>query len=62
MAMGGNQRSMGRAMGNMMKNMGMDPLEAEKLARMGGSGAPTNRQQRRNAGRPKKKGKQKRRR
>ncbi|MEE0027073.1 MAG: signal recognition particle protein, partial [Atopobiaceae bacterium] len=62
MAMGGNQRSMGRAMGNMMKNMGMDPLEAEKLARMGGSGAPANRQQRRNAGRPKKKGKQKRRR
>ncbi len=58
MAMGGNQRGMGRAMGNMMKNMGMDPVEAEKLARMGGAGAPANRQQRRNAGRPKKKGKQ----
>jgi len=59
MAMGGNQRGMGRAMGNMMKNMGMDPVEAEKLARMGGAAAPSgNRQQRRNASRPKKKGKQ----
>ncbi|MBR3226418.1 MAG: signal recognition particle protein [Atopobiaceae bacterium] len=63
MAMGGNQRGMGRAMGNMMRNMGMDPLEAEKLARMGGAGAaaPQNRQARRNS-RPKKKGKQKKRR
>ena len=64
MAMGGNQRGMGRAMGNMMRNMGMDPMEAEKLARMGGAGAPAdagNRQQRRNS-RPKKKGKQKKRR
>lgn len=62
MAMGGNSRGMGRAMGNMMRNMGMDPMEAEKLARMGGAGsAPANRAQRRNS-RPKKKGKQKKRR
>ncbi len=62
MAMGGNQRGMGRAMGNMMRNMGMDPMEAEKLARMGGAGAaPQNRQAKRNS-RPKKKGKQKKRR
>ena len=63
MAMGGNSRKMGRAMGNMMRNMGMDPMEAEKLARMGGS-APAmsggNKQVRK--GRPRKKGKQKRRR
>ena len=58
MAMGGNSRKMGRAMGNMMRDMGMDPMEAEKLARMGGQagGLPENRQQRRS--RPKKKGKQ----
>lgn len=67
MAMGGNSRKMGRAMGDMMRNMGMDPAEANKLARMGGaaggmsSGSGTgNRQQRR--ARPKKKGKQKKRR
>ena len=63
MAVGGNQRQMGRAMGNMMRNMGMDPLEAEKLARMGGTaGSAANRQQRRSNARPKKKGKQKKRR
>ena len=58
MAMGGNTRKMGRAMGNMMRDMGMDPIEAEKLSRMGGQGGglPENRQQRRS--RPKKKGKQ----
>lgn len=58
MAMGGNTRGMGRGMANMMRNMGMDPMEAEKLARMGAGPAPTNRAERRNAGRPKKKGKQ----
>ena len=65
MAMGGS-RSMGRGMAEMMRNMGVDPAEAARVARMGGgvpSGAGAgngNRQQRR--ARPKKKGKQKRRR
>lgn len=66
MAMGGS-RQMGRGMADMMRNMGVDPAEANKLARSaaagggmpGGAGAG-NRQQRR--ARPKKKGKQKRRR
>jgi hypothetical protein len=61
MAMGGNSRKMGRAMGNMMRNMGMDPAEADKLARMGAAGAPGGNQSQRRS-RPKKKGKQKRRR
>ena len=65
MAMGGNSRQMGRGMADMMRNMGMDPAEANKLARMStaGGGMPAgagNRQQRR--ARPKKKGKQKKRR
>ncbi len=60
MAMGGNTRQMGRQMGNMMRNMGMDPMEAEKLARMSAAAPAGNRQQRK--GRPRKKGKQKRRR
>ena len=64
MALGGNSRGMGRAMGDMMRNIGMDPAEANKLARMGSAAAAQsqaqNRSQKRNA-RPKKKGKQKRR-
>ncbi|MDO4806681.1 MAG: signal recognition particle protein [Coriobacteriales bacterium] len=62
MALGGNARGMGRGMANMMRNMGMDPMEAEKLARMSAGPAPTNRAERRSAGRPKKKGKQQKRR
>ena len=63
MAMGGNNRQMGRAMGNMMRNMGMDPAEADKLARMGGAGGPSGAKGRpQRKGRPKKKGKQKKRR
>ena len=61
MAMGGNNRQMARNMGNMMRNMGMDPAEADKLARMGAAGAPGGNQSQRRS-RPKKKGKQKRRR
>lgn len=60
MALGGNQRAMGRAMGDMMRNMGMDPAEANKITRMGNAAAAQNHPQRK--GRPKKKGKQKRRR
>ena len=62
MALGGGGRQMGRGMADMMRNMGMDPAEANKIARMGNDfgGPGGNRQQRRS--RPKKKGKQKRRR
>ncbi|MDO4798629.1 MAG: hypothetical protein Q4A01_11505, partial [Coriobacteriales bacterium] len=62
MAMGGNSRKMGRAMGNMMRNMGMDPMEAEKLARMSGTGPAMTGNRPVRKGRPRKKGKQKRRR
>ena len=60
MAMGGNTRGMARSMGDMMRNMGMDPAEAQKIARMGGTAPAANRQQKR--ARPKKKGRQKKRR
>ncbi len=67
MAMGGGSRQMGRGMADMMRNMGMDPAEANKIARMGaaanmpaGGAGGGNRQQRR--ARPKKKGKQQKRR
>ena len=60
MALGGGGRQMGRGMADMMRNMGMDPAEANKIARMGAAAGGGNRQQRR--GRPKKKGNQKKRR
>ncbi|MBR3317929.1 MAG: signal recognition particle protein [Atopobiaceae bacterium] len=61
MALGGGSRQMGRGMAEMMRNMGVDPAEANKLARMSGGAVPSgNRQQRRT--RPRKKGKQQKRR
>ncbi len=60
-ARGGNTRQMGRTMGEMMKNMGLDPAEADKIARMSAANAPSNARPQRK-GRPKKKGKQKKRR
>ena len=60
-ARGGNTRQMGRSMGEMMKNMGVDPAEADKIARMSGANAPSSARPQRK-GRPKKKGKQKKRR
>jgi signal recognition particle subunit SRP54 len=60
-ARGGNARQMGRSMGDMMKNMGMDPVEADKIARLSAASNPSGAHTQRK-GRPKKKGKQKKRR
>jgi signal recognition particle subunit SRP54 len=57
MALGGNSRGMGRAMGDMMRGIGMDPAEVNKVQRAANIAAAQNQRPKKNA-RPKKKGKQ----
>ena len=57
MALGGNTRGMGRAMGDMMRGIGMDPAEVNKVQRAANMAAAQN-QRPKKPTRPKKKGKQ----